>query len=393
MAAHRRSDRRRVCLCAGVLRRCGALIAWASGIQSFCHCRVESERGRICRVKHWKGTLAIVTALSASITLADDFKTINGKEYKNATVIRVEPDGIVIEYKSGISRIRFIELPKEVQERFGYDAAKVAEQAAEVQKRQENAERERHDKEEKAEADLKHVVEQFQAAEQRSKQTYQSATKGTLSGQVFVSTIGGKNLKLGAVQVALFPRDAIDILIAGLKTYADIKIQQLRPSVDAARAAYQQAEVAERAAFGAHLKSIRNRDSGRAWKEAQEAYYAARDQYFEASRGLNYYYSGDFYFGYLQSALQTTATDAEGKFVIEVPQTGAFVIATQARREFLETTERYYWLQPVPFDGQQQRVQNLSNNNLTSTTGASSLIHTQDSERYSAANEVLGIDR
>jgi hypothetical protein len=38
-----------------------------------------------------------------SLALADDLKTINGKEYKNATVSRVEADGIVIKTKSGIS--------------------------------------------------------------------------------------------------------------------------------------------------------------------------------------------------------------------------------------------------------------------------------------------------
>jgi hypothetical protein len=37
------------------------------------------------RVRHWKA-LAILAAFSASIVLADDFKTISGKEYKNATV-------------------------------------------------------------------------------------------------------------------------------------------------------------------------------------------------------------------------------------------------------------------------------------------------------------------
>ena len=62
----------------------------------------------------------------ASIVLADDFKTIDGKEYKNATVSRVEPDGIVLTSSSGISKVYFTELPKEVQERFHYDAAKAA---------------------------------------------------------------------------------------------------------------------------------------------------------------------------------------------------------------------------------------------------------------------------
>jgi thiol-disulfide isomerase/thioredoxin len=59
----------------------------------------------------------------ASVALADDFKAIDGKEYKNVTVSRVEPDGIMLMSKSGISKVYFTELPKEVQERFHYDAA------------------------------------------------------------------------------------------------------------------------------------------------------------------------------------------------------------------------------------------------------------------------------
>ena len=59
----------------------------------------------------------------ASVVLADDFKAIDGKEYKNVTVSRIEPDGIVLKTKSGISKVYFVELPKEVQERFHYNAA------------------------------------------------------------------------------------------------------------------------------------------------------------------------------------------------------------------------------------------------------------------------------
>src|SRR3989442_13747506 len=59
----------------------------------------------------------------ASVVLADDFKAIDGKEYKNVTVSRIEPDGIVLRSKSGISKLYFVELPKEVQERFHYNAA------------------------------------------------------------------------------------------------------------------------------------------------------------------------------------------------------------------------------------------------------------------------------
>jgi hypothetical protein len=69
-------------------------------------------------------TLAVLGVFAVSLVQAEDFKTVNGKEYKNATVSRVEPDGIVLNTKSGISKVYFVELPKEVQERFHYDAAK-----------------------------------------------------------------------------------------------------------------------------------------------------------------------------------------------------------------------------------------------------------------------------
>jgi hypothetical protein len=62
-------------------------------------------------------------ALFASIAVADDFKTINGKEYKDATISHVEADGIVIRTKTGISKIYFVELPKDVQERFHHGSA------------------------------------------------------------------------------------------------------------------------------------------------------------------------------------------------------------------------------------------------------------------------------
>ena len=47
---------------------------------------------------------------------------INGKVYKNATISRVEADGIVIRTETGTYKIYFVELPKDVQERFHYAA-------------------------------------------------------------------------------------------------------------------------------------------------------------------------------------------------------------------------------------------------------------------------------
>jgi hypothetical protein len=74
------------------------------------------------RMNPWK-TASMSLVVSASLGLADDFKTINGKIYKDATISHVEADGIVIKTKTGLSKIYFVELPKDVQERFHYGSA------------------------------------------------------------------------------------------------------------------------------------------------------------------------------------------------------------------------------------------------------------------------------
>jgi thiol-disulfide isomerase/thioredoxin len=61
---------------------------------------------------------------------ADDFKLVTGKDYRNVTVTRVEPDGIVLKTKSGISKVYFVELPNDVQQRFHYNAAIAASYSA-----------------------------------------------------------------------------------------------------------------------------------------------------------------------------------------------------------------------------------------------------------------------
>jgi ATPase subunit of ABC transporter with duplicated ATPase domains len=46
-------------------------------------------------------------------------------------VTRVDPDGVVVKTKSGITKVYFIELPKDVQEQFHYDSGKAAAYSAE----------------------------------------------------------------------------------------------------------------------------------------------------------------------------------------------------------------------------------------------------------------------
>jgi hypothetical protein len=72
-------------------------------------------------MKHWQTVLAISATLCASAALADDIKTNSGKEYKNATVKRVEPDGLMVKFSAGLVKIPFTELAQELKEKYQYN--------------------------------------------------------------------------------------------------------------------------------------------------------------------------------------------------------------------------------------------------------------------------------
>jgi hypothetical protein len=117
----------------------------------------------------------LITALLliSTVVFADDFKTTDGKEYKNVTISRIEPDGIVLKTKSAISKVYFVELPKEVQERVHYDPQKAREYSAQQARGE----------------------EQGQAKGSKADESKDSQTEGA---QV---TQGGKELEVEVIQV------------------------------------------------------------------------------------------------------------------------------------------------------------------------------------------------
>ena len=76
----------------------------------------DEKRQNLAQVKYFG--ILILAVLSASLALSEDFKTTSGRMYKDATVSRVEGDGLVLRTETGILKVYFAELPQDVQERF-----------------------------------------------------------------------------------------------------------------------------------------------------------------------------------------------------------------------------------------------------------------------------------
>ena len=88
------------------------------------------------------GALVLCTTLDA----ANSITTRNGITYSNAVIQRADPDGVVIEYTPrpgsvGMAKLKFANLPDELQKRFNYSATDATtfeqNQAAGIARRQE----------------------------------------------------------------------------------------------------------------------------------------------------------------------------------------------------------------------------------------------------------------
>jgi thiol-disulfide isomerase/thioredoxin len=165
----------------------------------------------IANLKTWN--LFAAFFLIAGIAFGEDFRTINGREYKNVRLSRVEPDGIVLVTSSGISKIYFTELPKRVQERFHYDATKAAAYSSSQAANQEAFRRQQAELERKlAEKNSKYWIDQQSAKNQQGKLPAPDVLVADRGQQVEVITHGApvditKHLALGNVTVVDFYAD------------------------------------------------------------------------------------------------------------------------------------------------------------------------------------------
>lgn len=72
--------------------------------------------------------IAAFTALILSNAHAEDW-TVNGRDYHNVIVGKVEPDCVHIAYDGGMGTISMADMPPDLQTRFNYDTTKAKESA------------------------------------------------------------------------------------------------------------------------------------------------------------------------------------------------------------------------------------------------------------------------
>jgi hypothetical protein len=158
--------------------------------------------------------------------------TTGGKKYEHAEVSRIEPDGLVLTTEEGILKVKFTHLSKELQDKYGYDAAKAAAFAKTTAAQQVELARQNAEAATKAAAmkDAALVAsEEAAAAENALKQVKDQAVRGVLTvKQVFkdgaLAAMGVRVVKSGELRItnpATVVQDSGDAYIEGLNDVVD----------------------------------------------------------------------------------------------------------------------------------------------------------------------------
>lgn len=77
-------------------------------------------------------TSPVATNHSSLASNSTEITTLDGTTYKAVRILKVDPDGLMIEYAPptgglGLRKVKFANLPAELQSKYGYDAEKSAE--------------------------------------------------------------------------------------------------------------------------------------------------------------------------------------------------------------------------------------------------------------------------
>lgn len=191
----------------------------------------------------------------------------------------------------------------------------------------------------------------------------------SIAGQVFVVTKGGENIKLALVGVSAIPEKQIREY---LSTSQNLKREVLDKMVSAKKE-WQAATLSKEAASARWSTLYRGGDGkgaeeDKAWNESKacEEFESLKfTQYMEANTAWLRFKSGEYYFAELPVGVNSSKTDADGKFKLDLPA-GKYALAAKSSRHVFGNTEEYYWIVFVNASSQNQSVM-LSNDNLFDT--------------------------
>lgn len=218
--------------------------------------------------------------------------------------------------------------------------------------------------------------------------------EGELTGEVFIVTKGGQNVRLGLVEVRAIPEGIIRPFIDQKNTISKAESDKLRPEIERAKLEVAEAQEGVEGArrrsdeqFKASLEAIRRGDYSvsRSYSSGADNEVSKLQAKWDKQTQLQglldkdrYWRSGDFYFADLPAGIATAKTDADGKFTLTLKRKQRVALAARGSRSIGDKTEKYHWLFWFSLEGMKSKRIFLSNDNLITAGSADSLVRAEE---------------
>jgi hypothetical protein len=200
-----------------------------------------------------------------------------------------------------------------------------------------------------------------------------------VSGDVFIVTKGGTNIKLGLVEIFIYKENNIKPYIKSKYEFAKAKILPLQADLNKMKHEVEKLkkECDETTKHEDRYKDIDDEKYTADLHASREIIYKYSDKYNEFHKTydeLSRYVGAEYYIRGLPIPMLTTKTDADGKFTINL-KSGKYALIASASRTIGEDKEVYYWLIWVSVKPNQRNNIMLSNDNLFENNTKDNLIN------------------
>lgn len=207
---------------------------------------------------------------------------------------------------------------------------------------------------------------------------------GELSGEVFIVTQGGQNVKLGLVEVRAIPEADVKAFIEKKKKSPDVDtiIKRDRPQYEKAKLELavleKEKDKAEQKKFDSLVELTRSigssslfsynskvRDADLKYeRDMFNLFMQASSNFYKTWKDYPQWATCEYYFDGLPNGVVSAKTNADGKFTSKLKRGQKYALAAYGQRKIGDLTEKYYWLIWVSLDGKGVKNIMLSNDNL-----------------------------
>jgi hypothetical protein len=257
--------------------------------------------------------------INTSLLRSEDWTTTNGTTYKDVTIVHVDLTAVTINDADGTAVISLSKLPQEIQQKLG-SMPVVA--------------------------------------------TASSAIP--VSGQLFVVTKGGQNIKLGGVHVRIYLLEDIAGIIKRRQEAATPIIAKLRIVLK---------DLSDQ---WLKVSKLETADGGKQqWYADEDMEQKLNAKMAEVRKRCDELSNGEYFLADLPPSVSDVLTDADGKFTATVSSTGSYAVTASAIRDVGEYNENYHWIFKISVADKSGKSLLLTNENMIYHNSPDSLVNEQ----------------